>query len=128
MVKVAASKTLSRVTHVYFDGSCPICRREIAFYQKQIDAELISWIDVSSPAYAPTVNEPSCQLAMARFHVLLGDQRLLHGSAAFAALWASLPRFKLLGRLFMYQPLASLLSLAYRLFLIIRPRMQSLFS
>lgn len=123
----SASSDLLRVTHVFFDGSCPICMREIAFYQKQIGGELISWIDVSSPEYEPGDSEPSCHLAMARFHVMLSDRRLLQGGAAFAALWASLPRYKWLGQVFLHRPFSTILSLAYGLFLLVRPRLQSLF-
>ena len=32
---------------IFYDGSCPLCRREIGFYQKQIGADQLTWQDVS---------------------------------------------------------------------------------
>ena len=30
---------------VFFDGACPLCAREIEFYQKQEGASRIAWVD-----------------------------------------------------------------------------------
>lgn len=32
---------------VYYDGGCPVCRREIGFYQTCPGAEHIAWQDIS---------------------------------------------------------------------------------
>ncbi|NDD03179.1 MAG: DUF393 domain-containing protein, partial [Betaproteobacteria bacterium] len=32
---------------IYYDGSCPLCRREIAFYKSNPDAAQLVWHDVS---------------------------------------------------------------------------------
>ena len=70
---------------VYFDGSCPLCRREIAFYRRLRGAERLQWLDVS--AGAPLGQDLSCEAAMRRFHVRDAQGRLLSGGAAFARLW-----------------------------------------
>ena len=107
---------------VYYDGSCPLCRREIALYQRQRGAEQLAWHDIS--AGAPTGPELSCEAAMRRFHVRDAQGRLHSGAAGFARLWRSLPGWRVLGRVAAVPPISWLLELAYRAFLPLRPRLQ----
>ena len=107
---------------VYYDGSCPLCRREIALYQRQRGAERLAWHDVS--AGAPTGPGLSCEAAMRRFHVRDAQGRLHSGAAGFARLWRSLPGWRVLGWVAAAPPIVWLLELAYRGFLPLRPRLQ----
>ncbi len=107
---------------VYFDGSCPLCRGEIALYRRQRGAERLAWVDVSAPA---ELGEGlSCEAAMRRFHVREAQGRLHSGGAAFARLWRALPGWRVLGWVFAWPPLSWALEAAYRLFLPLRPRLQ----
>lgn len=109
---------------VYYDGSCPLCRREIAFYQRRARTDQIEWIDVSAPA--DLGQGLNCTTAMARFHVRESNGRLHSGGHAFASLWRHIPGWRWLGRLCAVPPLSWLLELAYRGFLPLRPKLQSL--
>jgi predicted DCC family thiol-disulfide oxidoreductase YuxK len=109
---------------IYFDGSCPLCCREIAFYRRLRGAERLQWLDVS--AGAPLGQDLSCEAAMRRFHVSDAQGRLLSGGAAFARLWRALPGWCVLGWLCACPPLSWLLEWAYRAFLPLRPRLQRL--
>ena len=109
---------------VYFDGSCPLCRREIALYRRLRGAERVQWLDVSAGAsLGPGL---SCEAAMRRFHVRDAQGQLLGGGAAFARLWRALPGWRVLGWLFAWPPMSWLLELTYRAFLPLRPRLQGL--
>lgn len=111
----------SRLT-VYFDGSCPMCRREIALYQRRPQARHIAWVDVSAGAdLGASLN---CAQAMARFHVRDPQGRLFSGAAAFSRLWREFPGWRWLGCLSAWPPLSWLFEGAYRLFLPWRPRLQ----
>ena len=116
-------ETMNELT-IYFDGSCPLCRREIALYQGLPAREALRWVDVS--AGLPLGEELSCDVAMRRFHVREASGRLLSGGAAFARLWRALPGWRVLGWCFAWPPLSWLLELAYRAFLPLRPRLQRL--
>lgn len=112
---------------VYYDGACPLCRREIGFYRRRRGAERLRWLDVSAAdadTRLPTGLNRSA--ALRRFHVRLPDGRLTSGGAAFAELWSALPGFRLAGRLFRRRPLVDLLELGYRGFLPLRPCLQRL--
>lgn len=109
------------VLTVYFDGACPVCRREIALYRRQPGAEACAWVDASScegDALGPGLDSAA---ALSRMHVRRADGSLVGGARAFIALWQSLPRTRLLGRVAAIPPIPWLLEVAYRLFLKARP-------
>ena len=109
---------------VFYDGGCPLCAREIAFYRRRAGAEAISWIDIhrlDDDEVAPGLTKAQ---ALARFHVATPDGQIVSGGAAFARLWAALPGFSLFGRLLLIPPLTWLVDRAYDLFLKVRPRLQ----
>lgn len=108
---------------VLFDGSCPLCRREIGVYQGLNATCPIDWLDVSSVKALP-VDDATRARYMARFHVRRADGQLLSGAAAFVALWRSLPGWRWLGRLASLPGVTPVLELAYRGFLPLRPRLQ----
>ncbi len=116
---------LKRLT-VYFDGACPLCRREIALYRRQRGAEKIAWVDVSL-ADAAALGGLTRKQALQRFHVRQADGRLRSGAPAFAALWMALPAFRQPGRILATPPLVWLAEGLYRLYLPIRPLVQRLF-
>ena len=113
---------------VFYDGSCPLCRAEIGFLARQKGAEALAFEDVSVALGADdaVARGLSCRQAMARMHVQLPDGTLLSGARAFLAMWGALPRFSWLARALSVPPLPSLLEMAYRGFLIVRPMLQRL--
>jgi len=74
--------TASPLAIVYFDGGCPICSREISFYQRQSGADQIAWVDLTTCPDSALPNGVSRQAAMARFHVQTAAG-LAHGAAGF---------------------------------------------
>lgn len=109
---------------VYFDGSCPLCRREIAWYRRMPAARTLCWVDVS--AGESPGEGLSCEAALRRFHVRDASGRLFSGGAAFARLWRALPGWRVPGWLCAVPPLSWALELGYRCFLPLRPLLQRL--
>ncbi len=105
---------------VYFDGSCPLCRTEIAYYRGQDSACRLRFVDVSEPG-APTPEGVTQEAAMQRFHVAKSDGSIVSGAAAFATVWALLPGWRWASRLASLPGVTTLLEIAYRGFLPIRP-------
>lgn len=102
---------------VYYDGACPVCSREIAFYQRRPGADALVWVDVTQADMAAIGPGLSRQAALARMHVRRADGTLVSGAAAFAAIWREIPGFRWLGRLLAVPPFAALAERAYRMFL-----------
>lgn len=124
----AKTDAISNALTVFFDGACPLCDREIAFYRRRRGADAIQWVDVSGAAEGDVAPGLSRDAALARFHVLECNGTLTSGGRAFAALWTRLPGFRPLGLLFQLRPLGWILDRAYALFLKVRPRLQALAS
>ena len=112
----------------YYDGTCPLCKREIALYRRLDHKHCIDWIDVSAcdPALLP--DGLTRDRAIERFHVSLVDGRLVSGGEAFVALWRALPTFRYLGRVLSRRFSVSILDWLYDRFLTLRPLLRALVS
>jgi 3-demethoxyubiquinol 3-hydroxylase len=111
---------------VLFDGSCPVCSREIAMYQGLTPRTPIAWVDVSQPGQdLPKGKSP--QQLMSRFHVVTRSGEVVDGARAFVHLWQQLPRWRYLAGLAQLPGVVQLMELAYGLFLRWRPTVQRWF-
>ena len=115
---------MSALLEVFFDGSCPMCRREIAYYQSLDISRRLAWVDVSLKHV--TCPDGYCQTdLLKRFHVRTPDGLMLSGAAGFALMWTFLPgAWKYAGHFASFWPVTVLLEFAYRAFLPVRPWLQ----
>ena len=106
---------------VWYDGACPLCRREIALMRRLDRREAIDFVDVSEgqPESCPV----SQQDLLARFHVK-ENGRVLSGAAGFAAMWRAIPMLRPLGELERLPLIGRLFERFYVVFLRFRPRLQ----
>lgn len=106
---------------VYFDGACPLCRREIAHYRRREGAGSINWIDAASCDPAALGADLTREAALARLHVRRADGSLVSGAAAFAAIWNQLPAYGWVAVLASRRWLLTLMEAVYKGFLRLRP-------
>ena len=106
---------------VYYDGACPLCRAEIASYQRTEGGDNLRWVDASSGSVAALGPDLDRATALARLHVRRADGTLLRGAAAFAEIWSSLPRWRWLARIARFPGMTPCLDVAYGAFLRVRP-------
>jgi len=106
---------------VYFDGDCPLCRREIALYRRCKGAEQISWVNAAQVEACDLGPDLTREQALSRFHIRLKDGSLHTGGAAFAQIWRHLDAFRWLGFLFDRPLMRLLIDWAYDVFLKFRP-------
>lgn len=110
---------------VLYDGDCPMCRSEIRHFQGLHASEALAWQDISGPtAKLPAGGERAAY--MARFHVQRSDGTILSGAKAFVALWSVLPGWRWLARIARVPGVTAVVECGYRVFLILRPRLQAL--
>lgn len=103
---------------VWHDGSCPLCRREIALMRRLDGHDAIRFVDVV------TADAAACPLdrgeLLARFHAR-ENGRLVSGAEAFAAMWRAIPLLRPFGLLFRGPIALAMLEWLYRAFLRVRP-------
>jgi predicted DCC family thiol-disulfide oxidoreductase YuxK len=104
---------------VFYDGGCPICRREIAAYRDMRGMDAIEWRDVTDAG--TDLSGLDRDAAMARFHARRADGAIVSGAAAFLAVWRRSDRLRPLAIVLDRQPFRGVLELGYRGFLKIRP-------
>ena len=97
---------------VIYNGSCPICSREIAHYRARAEAQgaNLNFVDLSveNPArFGLTRDDAARRLYVARGPVLVS------GIDAFALIWSRLRGYRWLGRLARVRGLREILRFAY---------------
>ena len=122
----ASNRRSSEKLTVYFDGACPLCSREIDFYQRKDTAHDIRWIDITQCDASALGPGLTTEAALKRFHARLPDGGLLSGARAFTEVWLKIPRFRLLGRIARLRALRGFLEILYRTHLLVRPSLQRL--
>ena len=98
MMESPASQSCDDSLRVLYNGSCPICSKEIEHYQHYSEGEglPIAYDDLMTEAReAWTIDQDSAAKAL---RVRRGDEVLV-GVEAFLALWEAMPRYRLLARL-----------------------------
>ena len=102
---------------VYYDGACPVCRREIGYYQGRTGDGVIYCDAAAAADPAPDLKRED---ALKRFHVRLADGRLVSGTAAFIVLWGQVPGFARIAAILSARPIVAVLDVAYLGFLRLR--------
>jgi predicted DCC family thiol-disulfide oxidoreductase YuxK len=106
---------------VWFDGGCPLCRREIALFRRLDRRGAIRFEDISTGAVECPIDKARL---LARFHAQERGEPIVSGAAAFAAMWRAIPLLRPLGELARLPVLLWVLEKAYLGFLRIRPSLQ----
>jgi predicted DCC family thiol-disulfide oxidoreductase YuxK len=101
---------------VFYDGACPLCRREIAHYRRLRGAERLLWIDIARADAPLATYGLSRELAMARLHVRDTAGHWQTGAFGFAELWSHLPGYRWLARTLRLLRLLPLLDRVYASF------------
>jgi predicted DCC family thiol-disulfide oxidoreductase YuxK len=101
---------------VFYDGDCPLCRREIAHYRRMDSRERLHWVDAVNEPETLAEHGLSFERAMAELHVLDGAGRWQRGVDAFLVIWQHLPAYRWLAKLVTVLGLRRPLGFIYRHF------------
>jgi len=104
---------MPRQTITFYDGGCPLCRKEVQHYRKIDRAHAVQWIDIDAQGDQLEDFGITQATAMTRFHVLDHEGQMQTGAAAFVALWSVLPYYRCLAKLARSMGLIPLLERLY---------------
>ena len=108
---------------MWYDGACPLCRREIRLMQWLDRRDTIQFTDIAAAVSLDCPVDPRDLLS--RLHARENGQ-MLDGAAAFAAMWRAIPVLRPLGLAARNPVVLALLATLYGGFLKIRPGLQRL--
>ncbi len=98
---------------VFFDGDCPLCAREVAFYRRLDGKRALRWRDVRGNAADLAREGVSQSQALARLHVRTAGGRIVTGVDAFVAIWERLPGFRAIAPIARRSPVRWVLARGY---------------
>lgn len=100
---------------VFFDGDCPLCRREVGFLKRRDRLDRIRATNIADPAFDASLYGRSQTEFMATIQGRLADGTWISGVEVFRQLYAAVG-FSRLIRFSRLRPIAWLLDRAYALF------------
>ena len=98
---------------VFFDGQCPMCRREIDYYRRLPNLSPIEWVDIADDTTDTSKYGLDRNLAMIRFHVRDRQGQWHTGAWGFVELWRHLPGWRWLARVLTFSRLVPLADRVY---------------
>ena len=111
---------------VYFDGQCPLCKREINFYRGLKTNSEITWIDIEEESFDQSQTGISKDKLKRRFHVEKDNTEVFSGGYAFLELWKHVCVSSQIAKILDNYFIPRLLDKLYDFFLVIRPLFQKL--
>lgn len=99
----------------FFDGQCPLCRREVETLRRLDRRGRLRFTDISAPDFEPASAGVPLERLMERIHGRLPDGSLVEGVEVFRRLYSSVG-FSWLVALTRLPGVSHLLDLAYRWF------------
>ena len=112
---LASAATSPWIIEVFYDGDCPLCRREIEFIRRLDRRGQIRFTNIAALGFDPMQNGKTRDELMAEIHGLLPNGSWVTGVEVFRRMYAA-AGFRLLAALTRLPVLSHVLDAGYRLF------------
>ena len=100
---------------VFYDGNCPICKKEIEVYKRLNQNKAIRWYNIYDDNNALKIINKSREECLKAFHVI--DKNITYKETdAFFILWKDIKYFKILYYLFNFKFIKFFLNFLYKIY------------
>ena len=100
---------------VFFDGDCPLCKREIAFIQRKAKPDALGFVDISASDFKAEEFGKEKDELMRAIHARTEDGEWVTGVDVFRGIYSRLG-FKRLSSFSRFPVVSHLLGVSYRIF------------
>ena len=76
---------------VFYDGACPLCRREVEHYRRRDRAGRVKWVDIARPEFVAAAVGLDPLRVQQVMHARTADGRVFTEVSAFVRIWEALP-------------------------------------
>ena len=114
-VEPSKATAVAKEIEVFFDGECPLCRREIKMLRRLDRHERIGFIDIATDQFDASKTGIAYADLMAEIHGRLADGRIITGVEVFRRLYSAVG-FRRIVWLTRLPIVSQLLDLGYRIF------------
>ncbi|WP_028469233.1 thiol-disulfide oxidoreductase DCC family protein [Neptunomonas japonica] len=101
---------------IFYDGSCPLCRKEINHYQRVDYKQRVEWLDLTTNIDRLETFGIQYKTAMARLHGIDASGTQVSGVAAFLLIWDNLEYYRYLAKITRVLMLEKPLEIVYKRF------------
>lgn len=101
---------------VFYDGGCPLCRKEINHYIRLDTEQRVNWRDIWQARETLTKRGVEFSDAMKWLHTTDHNGDLHRGAYSFVVIWRELPYYRWLARLVVRLKLIGLMDVLYQRF------------
>lgn len=108
--------TRSNQPIIFYDGSCPLCTKEIKHYQRLDKAGCIAWNDITTDDKTYVKQNISFEQAMKKLHAIDSAGNLVTGVDSFLLIWENLSQYRLLSKIVRTLKLNLVLNVVYTYF------------
>ena len=111
----------SEALQVFYDGSCPLCSREIMTYRCYDTERRLELIDITGEGFQAKDYGLDPKAVHQVFHVRTPAGEVIAGVEGFRQIWWRLPKWQWLAKLTKPRPIRAVMRLGYALFAKLRP-------
>lgn len=101
---------------IFYDGSCPLCSKEINHYQRLDYKQKVEWLDLTTNTDRLAAYGIEYTTAMARLHGIDASGTQVSGVAAFLLIWDNLNYYHYLAEIIRVLMLEKPLEIVYQRF------------
>lgn len=110
------AETVLKKAEVFYDGRCPLCRKEINHYKRLDTQQRVVWHDIWQTKETLQALDVPFNEAMKLLHTIDRQGEVHRGAYSFIVIWRELPYYRWLARCVETLRLTRLFDVAYGMF------------